>query len=98
MCHSENEVPVVAHWNIGEYLPLKLQNYFVLMVSEFVRTLHQNKELHHKLKSRLDKGINTSRSLSLFLSYVLSPCIQVEELAMKTIDIIRHIRKRMMKR
>lgn len=53
---DENEVPVVSHWNIWEYLPLKAQSYFVLMILEFVRILHQNKELHRKLKSRLNKG------------------------------------------
>ena len=58
---------MVSHWNIGEYLPVKVQSYFVLMISEFVRILHQNKELHSKLRARLNKGgVHIIHSLYLF--------------------------------
>ncbi|GMN61114.1 hypothetical protein TIFTF001_030195 [Ficus carica] len=34
--HDESEVDIISSWNIAEYLPKKIQDYFVFIVSQFL--------------------------------------------------------------
>ncbi|KAK8550806.1 hypothetical protein V6N13_119309 [Hibiscus sabdariffa] len=36
--HENSEVDIVSNWNIAKYLPEKIQDHFVLIVSEFLHT------------------------------------------------------------
>ncbi|KAL6048727.1 DNA polymerase epsilon catalytic subunit [Balamuthia mandrillaris] len=48
---EDEKLNVVANWNIAEYLPKSLSKYFNLTISQFIKHVHDNRNLHADLRS-----------------------------------------------
>ncbi|OMO89101.1 hypothetical protein COLO4_19937 [Corchorus olitorius] len=78
----KSEVDIVSSWNIAQYLPEKIQDHFVLIVSEF---------LHTPWKYAQDQAINRTSSLD---GSICTPSITITAAESFEAHIVKYLKEK----
>ncbi|PON38200.1 DNA-directed DNA polymerase [Parasponia andersonii] len=63
--HDESEVDIISSWNIAEYLPKKIQDYFVFIVSQFLYIPWNYAKKQAANRASLQDGISCTPSITV---------------------------------